>query len=111
MTSGDVMFQPLDVIELRVAVDAWEAGTVGTVLEVADGTVLAEIADERGGTLEVLTIPVEAVRSVSAEDGPERSHDVRVRPVCAAAVDRRHCWRFGDSWRIAVARRVHSGTS
>ena len=72
VTSCVVMFQPLDVIELRVAVDSWEAGTVATVLEVADGSLLAEVADEHGRTLEVLTVPVEAARVGSAEDVPGR---------------------------------------
>ena len=72
VTSCVVMFEPLDVIELRVAVDSWEAGTVATVLEVADGSVLAEVADEHGRTLEILTVPVEAASAVSAEDVPRR---------------------------------------
>jgi hypothetical protein len=72
VTSFDVMLKPLDVIELVVAVDAWEAGTVATVLEVAPGSVLAEIADEDGRTLELLAVPMDAVRGLEAEDVPRR---------------------------------------
>lgn len=88
VTSCVVMFQPLDVIELRVAVDSWEAGTVATVLEVADGSLLAEVADEHGRTLEVLTVPVEAVSAVSAEDVPRRlrtSQDVPSARPCKSS--------------------------
>jgi hypothetical protein len=85
VTSCVVVFEPLDVIELRVAVDSWEAGTIATVLEVADGSLLAEVADEHGRTLEVLTVPVEAASAVSAEDVPGRprtSQDVQsARPL------------------------------
>ena len=73
------MFQPLDVIELRVAVDSWDAGTVATVLEVADGSALAEVADEHGTTLEVLTVPLDAASVVLAADvsgGPRPSQDI-----------------------------------
>lgn len=83
MTSYDVMLKPLDVIELRVAVDAWEAGTVATVLEVMPESVLAEIADEEGRTLKVLTVPVDAARPPDP-DGvskrPETSQAVPSRP-------------------------------
>jgi hypothetical protein len=59
-----VVLKPLDVIELRVAVDSWEAGTVATVLEVAPDSVLAEVADSEGRTLEVVTVPLEAAGPV-----------------------------------------------
>jgi hypothetical protein len=73
------MLRPLDVIELRVAVDAWEAGTIATVLEVAPASVLAEVSDEDGRTLDVLTVPLEAASRVEGEDvrrSPKRSQDV-----------------------------------
>lgn len=75
-----VMLKPHDVIELRVAVDAWEAGTVATVLEVAPASVLAEVADVDGRTLEVLTVPLEAARPIETQDvprSPKMSEDVR----------------------------------
>lgn len=56
------MLKPLDVIELRVAVDSWEAGTVATILEVTTDTVLAEVSDEDGRTLDVIAVPVDAAR-------------------------------------------------
>jgi hypothetical protein len=65
------MFKPRDLIELRVAVDSWEAGTVATVLEVASDSVLAEIADEDGRRLDVLTVPVDAARRLET---PEQGH-------------------------------------
>jgi hypothetical protein len=36
------MPKPLDAIELRVAVDSWEARTVATVLEVGAASLLTE---------------------------------------------------------------------
>jgi hypothetical protein len=70
MTPGDhvpclaEMFEPLDVIELRVAVGGWEAGTIATVLEAGGDSVLAEVADEDGRTLEIIAVPVDAARRV-----------------------------------------------
>lgn len=72
VTSCVVMLKPLDVIELRVAVDAWDAGTIATVLDVAPGSVLAEVADADGRTLETLVVPVEAARRLEPQDGPRR---------------------------------------
>lgn len=66
------MLKPLDVIELRVAVDSWEAGTVATVLEVSADSVLAEVADADGRTLETLTVPLDAVVRLEGEDVPRR---------------------------------------
>ena len=72
VTSCVVMLKPLDVIELRVAVDSWQEGTIATVLEVAPASVLAEVADENGTTLEILTVPVEAARRLEPQDVPRR---------------------------------------
>ena len=58
------MLKRLDVIELRVAVDGWEAGTIATVLKVASGNALAEVLDGDGRTLDVLTVPLEAAEAV-----------------------------------------------
>lgn len=49
------MLKPLDVIELRTVVAGWEAGTIATVLESAPDRVLAEVSDEDGRTLDVVT--------------------------------------------------------
>lgn len=65
------MLKPLDVIELRVAVDSWQPGTVATVLEVKADTVLAEVSDDDGRTLDLLTVPTEAARRLEA---PEQGH-------------------------------------
>jgi len=67
-----LMLKPLDVIELSVAVDAWEAGTIATVLEVASDSALAEVSDEDGRTLDVLTVPLEAARRFEGQDVPRR---------------------------------------
>jgi hypothetical protein len=86
------MLKPLDVIELRVAVDVWEAGTVATVLEALPGSVLAEVADEDGRTLQVLTVPVDAVRPLEFEGVPKRpkaSQDVPRRPAQRTDVPKR----------------------
>lgn len=60
--------KPLDVIELRVAVDAWEAGTIATVLETRPDSVLAEVADEDGRTRDVITVPLDAARKLEAPE-------------------------------------------
>ena len=73
MTYPENMLKELDVIELRVAVDAWEAGTVATVLEVATDSVLVEIANEDGRTLDVLTVPNGAAAPLDARDVPAGS--------------------------------------
>ena len=48
------MLKPLDVIELRVAVDSWEQGTVATVLEVAPDSVLADAVIKRDDDVDKL---------------------------------------------------------
>lgn len=67
----DGVLNPLDVIELRVTVDSWEAGTIATVLEVGEDTVLAEIADEDGRTLEIITVPVDATKRLEAGEADQ----------------------------------------
>ncbi len=62
------MLKPLDVIELRVPVDSWEAGTIATVLEASTDTVLAEISDDNGRTLEILTVPLDAARRLETPE-------------------------------------------
>ena len=92
------MLKPLDVIALRVAVDSWEPGTVATVLEVAPGSVLAEVSDDDGRTLDILTIPVDAAKLVEGDE------DVRSCPQLSAVV--RSCPKMsGETRRGAVPRR------
>lgn len=62
------MLKPLDVIELRVAVDSWAPGTQATVLEVGEASVLAEIAGDDGRTLEILMVPTDAARRLETPE-------------------------------------------
>ena len=57
-------FKPLDVIELAVASGRWEPGTVGTILETTETGALVEIDDERGHTLDIISLPYRALRPV-----------------------------------------------
>jgi hypothetical protein len=59
------MVEPLDVIELRVAVDPWAAGTTATILEVVGDSALVEVSDEDGRTLGTAMAPLDAVAAVS----------------------------------------------
>ena len=72
MPSLTDMFAPLDVIEFRVAVDAWEPGTVATVLETGADSVLAEVADDDGRTLALVRVPVDAAARLEDQSVPER---------------------------------------
>jgi hypothetical protein len=58
----------LDIIELRVAVDSWAPGTVATVIEVGEDSVLAEVADQEGRTLEILTCRFDAARRLETHE-------------------------------------------
>lgn len=58
----------LDVVEFRVDVGRWQAGTEATVLEVLDSGLLVEVADSRGHTLEIVSVPHAAVRVLEAPD-------------------------------------------
>ncbi len=42
------------------------------MLEVAPGSVLAEVADDDGRTLELLPVPVDAAKRLETEDVPSR---------------------------------------
>ena len=57
----------LDVVELREARGDWPVGTVGTVVEAADDEALVEIVDDDGRTLELLTVPFEALQVRESE--------------------------------------------
>ncbi len=79
----DAMLKPLDVIRLSVMVDAWEPGTVATVLEIGSGSVLAEIADDDGRSLAMVTVPLDAAVALELETVAQRtqaSQDVPARP-------------------------------
>jgi hypothetical protein len=54
----------LDGVELRVASGRWPAGQTGTVVKVFENGVLVEIADGDGRTLELLSLPYEAVAPI-----------------------------------------------
>lgn len=45
-----------DVIELREAVGAWPAGTIGAVVSERGDAKLIEIADERGQMLDLISV-------------------------------------------------------
>lgn len=65
MKGTDPEIRELDVVELAVDVGRWSAGTHATVLEMfGDGAVMVEIADERGHTLEMLSLPGAILRPV-----------------------------------------------
>ena len=86
MPSLTDMFAPLDVIEFRVAVDAWEPGTVATVLETGADSVLAEVADDEGRTLAVVTVPLDAAERLEGQSVPKRPE---ASPSVPAALIRR----------------------
>ena len=63
----------LDVIELREARGKWPVGTTGTVVEASHQEALVEIVDDEGRTLELLTIPYEALRVRESEPAKRRA--------------------------------------
>jgi hypothetical protein len=52
----------LDVVELREPRDGQPAGAVGTVVELFSTAAEVEFVDEHGRTVELLTVPYEAIR-------------------------------------------------
>jgi hypothetical protein len=58
----------LDVVELMVATDSWEAGTIGTVVDLSSDRVLVEVTDDQGRTLDVVSLPPDAVRRLDVPD-------------------------------------------
>jgi hypothetical protein len=46
-----------DVVVLREPVESWPAGTTGAVVSVYDDTLLVEIADSEGKTLDTIRVP------------------------------------------------------
>jgi hypothetical protein len=51
------MLELLDAVELKVATDSWEAGTIGTVVDVSSDRLLVEVSDEQGRTLDLVSLP------------------------------------------------------
>ena len=62
----DESFRTLDVVELTAASGRWPAGTVGSVVERHDQTLLVEIDDERGHALDYLEVPAGVTRRVES---------------------------------------------
>jgi hypothetical protein len=82
----DGVIAELDVIELRLPVGHWDAGTRGTVHEVRSDALLVEISDEEGVTRDLITVPVDAARVVWSMDRHRRPQDVPGRPKTSQAV-------------------------
>jgi hypothetical protein len=57
----------LDVVELREPRGGQPAGAIGAVVELFPTEALVEIADEHGRTVELLTVPYEALRIRESE--------------------------------------------
>ncbi len=53
----------LDVVEFRGGTDSWESRTTGTVVEVSGDRVLVEVSDADGRTLDLVSLPQDAVSS------------------------------------------------
>jgi hypothetical protein len=62
------MLELLDAVELKVATDSWEAGTIGTVVDVSSDRLLVEVSDEQGRTLDLVSLPPDAVRRLDVPD-------------------------------------------
>jgi hypothetical protein len=61
----------LEVVELEAESGRWPIGTRGTIVELADSTVLVEIADDRGHTLDLVEVPAHVLGPVSV---PRQEH-------------------------------------
>jgi len=63
----------LEVVELREPRGGQPAGAVGAVVELFPTEALVEIADEHGQTIELLTVPYEALRTRESEPARRRA--------------------------------------
>jgi Domain of unknown function (DUF4926) len=63
----------LDVVELREPRGSQPVGAVGAVLELFPTEALVEITDEAGRTVELLTVPFEALRVRESERAARRA--------------------------------------
>jgi hypothetical protein len=57
---------------LREPANGWEAGTRGVIVDAFEDKAIIEIADRRGHTLDLLTLPYSAV---TVFKHPEQEHD------------------------------------
>ncbi|MGH3004544.1 MAG: DUF4926 domain-containing protein [Gaiellaceae bacterium] len=62
-----------DVVELREARGGQPAGAIGAVVELFSTEALVEIADDAGRTVEVLTVPYEALRIRESQSAARRA--------------------------------------
>lgn len=62
----DHEMRPLEVVELTVDSGRWAAGTVGTVVESRGDLALVEIADDRGHSLDFVSLPAQALHVLPA---------------------------------------------
>lgn len=69
----------LDVVELTGDAGRWPAGTIGTIIEADRDHALVEISDDRGHTLDLITLPHQRLLARSTKEprtgwvpGPER---------------------------------------
>ena len=63
----------LDVVELREPRGGQPAGATGAVVELLATEALVEIVDEHGRTVELLTVPYEALRIRESEPARRRA--------------------------------------
>jgi len=85
----DGVIGELDVIELRLPVGPWDAGTRGTVHGVRPDALLVEISGDDGETLDLITVPIDAAELVWSMDehgGSEPSRSVPERPETSQSV-------------------------
>jgi len=67
----DTRREILDVVELLVGSGRWPAGTIGTVVEADDQLALVEISDDRGHSLDFISVPHRAL-AASPGGTPQR---------------------------------------
>jgi Domain of unknown function (DUF4926) len=62
-----------DAVELREALGGQPVGAVGAVVELLPAEVLVEFADQHGRTVELLSVPYEALSVRSAQPAERRA--------------------------------------
>lgn len=65
MATVKQMIEENDVVELLDAVDRWSAGTDGTVVSERGELKLVEISDDRGVTLDYVSVPEPRLKLVA----------------------------------------------
>lgn len=58
----------LDVVELRVPWGPWHPGVRGTVTNVFEDGVEVELIDDKGRTVDMLSVPFDAVKVMESPD-------------------------------------------